>query len=134
MASSRFGAGFYRAWMGVPRRGRNGTFADDASARGCGGVHWPDREIVNRRHAVHACLCAARQCIPIRMSGKSSTTLLIVAVCAVMVVVGFVFSIRVEREISHAAYVEATQQSPVPTPAGLAPAKHAALAPSHKAS
>lgn len=70
-----------------------------------------------------------------RMSGQNSLNLLIIAVCAVLLVVGFVFSLRVEHEISRAAYVEATQQSPVPTPAALAPVRHAALktAP-HKAS
>ncbi|HUN39391.1 MAG TPA: hypothetical protein VMU81_03800 [Acetobacteraceae bacterium] len=61
------------------------------------------------------------------MSGQNALTLVVVVVCAVLLVVGFAFSIDVEHGISHAAHVEATQQSPVPIPAALAP-------PSHKAS
>ena len=58
------------------------------------------------------------------MSGQRSLTMLILGVCAVLLIIGFVFSARVEQAISHAAYQEATQQSPVPTPPGLVPTKH----------
>lgn len=51
---------------------------------------------------------------------------LILAVCAALLIIGFVFSARVTAGISQAAHQEATQQSPVPTPPGLAPAKPAA--------
>jgi len=69
------------------------------------------------------------------MNAQSRLTILVIGVCAVLLIVGFAFSFRVEQEISHAAQVEATQQSPVPTPAALAPTRHAALAPvKHKAS
>jgi hypothetical protein len=53
---------------------------------------------------------------------------LVLGICAVLLIVGFVFSVRVTQGISHAAHLEATQQSPVPTPPSLAPAK---AAPSH---
>jgi hypothetical protein len=56
------------------------------------------------------------------MNQRSILTLLFGA-CAVLLLVGFVFSSRIEAAISHAAHVEATQQSPVPTPPGLQPAK-----------
>jgi hypothetical protein len=53
---------------------------------------------------------------------------LVLGVCAVLLIVGFVVSARLEIGISHAAHVEATQQSPVPVPPALAPAK---AAPAH---
>jgi hypothetical protein len=49
----------------------------------------------------------------------------LLAVCAVLLIVGFAFSVRLTAGISHAAHLEATQQSPVPTPPALAPAKPA---------
>jgi len=60
------------------------------------------------------------------MSDKNRLTVLVVCVCAVLVIVGFVFSFHVEQGISHAAHLEATQQSPVPTPASFRPAPHKA--------
>jgi flagellar basal body-associated protein FliL len=60
------------------------------------------------------------------MNGESRLTMLVVAVCVVLLVVGFAFSVHVEQGISHAAHIEATQQSPVPIPAALAPAQHKA--------
>jgi hypothetical protein len=53
---------------------------------------------------------------------------LVLGVCAVLLIIGFVFSVRVTQGITHAAHLEATQQSPVPTPPSLAPAK---AVPSH---
>jgi hypothetical protein len=53
---------------------------------------------------------------------------LVLGVCAVLLIVGLVFSVRRTVDISHAARLEATQQSPVPTPPSLAPAK---AAPAH---
>jgi len=50
--------------------------------------------------------------------------MMVLGVCGALLIVGFVFSARIEHGISHAAYQEATQQSPVPTPAALAPARH----------
>jgi hypothetical protein len=53
---------------------------------------------------------------------------LVLGVSAALLIIGFVFSARLEIGISHAARVEATQQSPVPVPPSLAPAK---AAPAH---
>ena len=50
---------------------------------------------------------------------------LILGACAVLLVIGFVFSARVTDEIVQAAHQEATDQSPVPTPPSLLPAKAA---------
>ena len=50
---------------------------------------------------------------------------LIIGTCAVLLLLGFVFSARVTNSIDNAAQQEATQQSPVPTPAALRPAKAA---------
>jgi hypothetical protein len=44
---------------------------------------------------------------------------LALGVCAVLLVVGFVFSVRLTMGITQAAHVEATQQSPVPTPPSM---------------
>jgi hypothetical protein len=49
----------------------------------------------------------------------------LLAVCAVLLIVGFAFSVRLTAGINHASHLEATQQSPVPTPPALAPAKPA---------
>jgi hypothetical protein len=58
------------------------------------------------------------------MNGQNRLTMMVLGVCGALLIVGFVFSARIEHGISHAAYQEATQQSPVPTPAALAPARH----------
>jgi hypothetical protein len=61
------------------------------------------------------------------MNGQNNRlTMLLIAACAVLLIAGFAFSIRVEHGISRAAHIEATQQSPVPTPAALAPVQHKA--------
>lgn len=59
------------------------------------------------------------------MTQRNLVTLLL-SVCGVLLIVGFVVSARIEQGISHAAYVEATQQSKVPTPSALLPARHKA--------
>lgn len=51
---------------------------------------------------------------------------LLLGVCAVLLIAGFVFSVRLTMGITHAAHVEATQQSPVPTPSSMATAKQTA--------
>ena len=55
---------------------------------------------------------------------QKSLTALAIGAAAVLLIVGFMFSARIEQGINHAAYLEATQQSAVPTPPALAPAKH----------
>lgn len=45
--------------------------------------------------------------------------------CAVLLVIGLVFSVRLTAGISHAAQQEAAQHSAVPTPPSLLPAKPA---------
>lgn len=52
----------------------------------------------------------------------------VLAVCAVLLIVGLVFSARVTAGIDRAAHQEATQHSAVPTPPALASAK---AAPAH---
>jgi hypothetical protein len=50
---------------------------------------------------------------------EQSLVALALGVCAVLLVAGFVFSARLTMGISRAAHVEATQQSPVPTPPSM---------------
>lgn len=59
---------------------------------------------------------------------ERTTLALVLGVCAVLLIIGFVFSARIEIGINHAARVEATQHSQVPVPPALAPAK---AAPAH---
>jgi hypothetical protein len=61
------------------------------------------------------------------MSERTSISLLL-GVCVVLLLIGLVFSARLTAGISSAARLEATQQSPVPTPPALVPAK---AAPAH---
>jgi hypothetical protein len=50
----------------------------------------------------------------------------VLGVCAVLLLIGMVFSARLTAGISHAAQQEATQHSPVPTPPALTQSKPAA--------
>ena len=56
---------------------------------------------------------------------ERTLTAVVLGVCAVLLIAGFVFSVRITAGISNAAHLEATQQSPVPTPPSLSPAKPA---------
>lgn len=62
---------------------------------------------------------------------QRTTMGLILGVCAVLLVVGLVFSTRVTDGIIRAAHQEAVDQSPVPTPTALLPAKPQAKATAH---
>jgi hypothetical protein len=59
---------------------------------------------------------------------KQPLVAVVLAVCAVLLIAGFVFSVHLTLGISQAAHVEATQQSPVPTPASMATTKQTAAA------
>jgi hypothetical protein len=52
-------------------------------------------------------------------------TTIVLGVCAGLLIIGLVFSARLTAGINHAAYMEATQHSPVPTSPALMPAKTA---------
>ncbi|HUB11945.1 MAG TPA: hypothetical protein VMB34_08310 [Acetobacteraceae bacterium] len=80
--------------------------------------------VVTRRRLMPACQNARWCLLSTRMIGQNRIVMLVLGICAVLVIVGFVFSVRVEQGITKAAHVEATQQSPVPTPTALAPAAH----------
>lgn len=57
---------------------------------------------------------------------------LILGVCAVLLVIGFIFSSRITDGIQAAAHREAVDQSPVPTPPALLPTRAAsAKTPAH---
>ena len=68
----------------------------------------------------------------VRMNERVGTAV-VLGVCAGLLIIGLVFSARLTAGISHAAHMEATQQSPVPTPPALMPAKTtpAKAAPAH---
>jgi hypothetical protein len=57
----------------------------------------------------------------------------VLGVCAVLLLIGLIFSARLTARISRAAQVEATEQSPVPMPPALMPPKAAPAkaAPAH---
>ena len=48
---------------------------------------------------------------------------IVLGLCAGLLIIGLVFSARLTAGISHAARLEATQHTTVPTPPGLTPAK-----------
>jgi hypothetical protein len=56
---------------------------------------------------------------------QRTTTAIVLAVCALLLLLGMVFSARVTAGIDQAAHLEATQHAPVATPPSLAPAKPA---------
>ena len=58
------------------------------------------------------------------MNERTGVTI-VLGVCAVLLLIGLVFSDRLTAGINYAAQQEATQQSPVPTPPSLLPAKPA---------
>lgn len=73
---------------------------------------------------------------PLRRFGRMNERVgisVVLGVCAVLLLIGLVFSARLTAGISHAAHMEATEQSPVPTPPALMPAKAppAKAAPAH---
>jgi len=58
------------------------------------------------------------------MNERTKLTI-VLGICAVLLLVGLVFSVRLTAGINAEAQREATQHAPVPTPPALAPSKPA---------